>query len=136
MTETAAARINGQQTNKLARCKVLSELRSREYVIVSNSCPMTIRSHQGVEFMLGIHGQRRKNAWPTHNPHASYYTFVYIPLNEHEPAKFWIITREQAETAHRAYHKRNRQNQNKTGGGFAWADLENFPDGRWSNLPA
>jgi hypothetical protein len=67
MTEIIT-KINGQQTNELARFKVLAELKSREYKIIAESRPLIIRSPNGVEFRLGVHGQRKMDAWPTHNP--------------------------------------------------------------------
>jgi hypothetical protein len=48
-------------------------------------------------------------------PLASHNVFIYMPLDEHQLDTFWIITREQADAAHRAYHERNRGNRNKTG---------------------
>jgi hypothetical protein len=114
---------------------VAVELLERGYDVLSIKNPMLVRPPSGNNFTLAVHGLRKPSPWPTHNPNASHYVFIYMPIGMRGMDKIIVLTKDETEATHRAYHARNPGNQNRTRGGFAWSDLAGFPESSWGKLP-
>lgn len=133
-TQAAKGKAKGDITHRTALFLVAAELARRHYTVSFNDtpkAPLKVDCQTGQHFLVDVHGLSSKQAWLPGKLKNDFYVLVTIG-DDHRDDIYFICNQDAMNSFAREY-QRKHPNQ-KTLGGFNWADPKDYKD-KWEILP-